>query len=211
MTAGAIGSFLAAHGLESAGFVATAVGIWLTTKRSILCWPIILAADLLYLGVFYQARLLSDALLQFFFIAFTLYGWWNWWRGVRSDGEVRVEPLPMRNLLIALFLGAIGSVALGAVAVRLGAALPYLDATLASYSLVASWWEARKHTANWWAWIVIDVIYVGEYWYKQLWLTGVLYAGLVVLAVIGLRAWRRAERARQTAACTTFSSGSPAM
>ena len=31
--------------------------------------------------------------LQVFFLAFTLYGWWHWWRGVREDGEVRVVPL----------------------------------------------------------------------------------------------------------------------
>ena len=209
MIAGLIGSFLVAHGVESAGFVTTAVGIWLTTRRSMLCWPVVLTADVLYLVVFYHAALLSDALLQVFFIAFTLYGWWNWRRGVQEEGEVRVVPLPMRNLLIALLIGAAGSIVLGAVTVRLGAALPYLDAALASYSLVASWWEARKHTANWWAWIVIDIVYVGEYWYKRLWITGVLYGGLVVLATIGLRAWQRAERANQTAACTTFSSGSP--
>lgn len=211
MSATEIGNYLAAHGIEWAGFFTTALGIWLTTRRSMWCWPVILVADLLYLVVFFQARLLSDTLLQIFFVAFTLYGWWNWWHGVQDDGEVRVAPLPLHSLLVALLLGALGSFALGAVTVRMGAALPYLDATLASYSLVASWWEARRHTANWWAWIVIDIAYVGEYWYKGLWITGVLYGALVVLAVIGLRAWQRAEKARQTAACTTFSSGSPAI
>lgn len=77
------------------------------------------------------------------------------------------------------------------------AALPYLDATLTSYSLVASWWQARKHTANWWLWIVVDLVYIGEYLYKDLWPTALLYAGLVALAVLGLRDWQRAEAATQ--------------
>ena len=72
------------------------------------------------------------------------------------------------------------------------AALPWLDAPLASFSLVASWWQARKHIANWWLWIVIDVLYVGEYIYKQLWPTALLYALLVALAILGLRDWKRA-------------------
>jgi nicotinamide mononucleotide transporter len=80
-----------------------------------------------------------------------------------------------------------------------GAALPYMDAALAVYSLVASWWQARKHTANWWLWIAIDAVYIGEYVYKDLWLTSVLSAGLVLLAVLGLRDWQRAA-ASQTAA-----------
>ena len=76
--------------------------------------------------------------------------------------------------------------------VRVGAALPHLDAALASYSLVASWWQARKHTANWWLWIAVDAIYIGEYLYKNLWPTALLYLLLVILAVIGLVDWRRA-------------------
>jgi len=83
-------------------------------------------------------------------------------------------------------------VLLGWLMVRVGAALPHLDAALTSYSLVASWWAARKHTANWWLWIAVDLIYIGEYVYKDLRLTAVLYAGLVFLAALGLRDWRRA-------------------
>lgn len=187
-----VSDFFKTHGLELAGTITTVLGIWLTTRRLLVCWPVTLAADLLYLVVFYRAQLLSDALLQMFFVAFTLYGWWHWWRGVRDDGEVRVARLARSSLLIALIAGAAGSLVLGELAKRLHAALPYLDATLASYSLVASWWQARKHIANWWLWIVVDLIYIGEYVYKDLWLTAGLYAGLVALAVLGLRDWRRA-------------------
>lgn len=172
--------------------LATVIGIWLTTKRLLICWPVVLLADFLYLAVFYQSRLYSDALLQIFFVVFTLYGWWHWWRGVREEGEVRVVPLPFNSMIGAIVAGAAGSVLLGAIAVRLHASLPHLDAVLASYSLVASWWGARKHLANWWLWIAVDLVYIGEYLYKDLWLTALLYAGLVGLAVLGLRDWRRA-------------------
>jgi nicotinamide mononucleotide transporter len=188
-------NYLGANWLEIAGTVTTIIGIWLTTRRTLLCWPVVLAADVIYLIVFYRAQLLSDALLQIFFVAFTLYGWWHWWRGVRAEGEVRVEPLKLSSLLIALIAGAAGSFVLGEVAKRLHAALPYLDATLTSYSLVASWWQARKHTANWWLWIVVDTVYIGEYLYKDLRATAMLYAGLVALAGLGLRDWRRAAAA----------------
>jgi nicotinamide mononucleotide transporter len=197
MIAHTIGQFVHEHWLELAGWSTTLVGIWLTTRRNLLCWPITLAADVLYLVVFYQARLLSDSLLQAFFVVFTLYGWWNWWRGVRQEGEVRVVPLPVRSLVLALVTGAAGTVLLGFVARRLNAALPYLDAALTSYSLVGSWWQARKHIENWWLWIVVNLFYIGEYIYKDLWPTAVLYALLVALAVLGLRDWRRAPVAVQ--------------
>ncbi len=190
-------NYVTANWLEIAGTVTAVVGIWLTTRRSMLCWPIVLASDIIYLIVFYRAQLLSDALLQGFFLVFTFYGWWHWWRGVREEGEVRVVPLAMRNMALGLVAGAVGSFVLGELAKRAHAALPYLDSTLASYSLVAGWWGARKHTANWWLWIVVDVVYIGEYLYKDLKTTAALYAGLVVLAVMGLRDWRRAENAHE--------------
>jgi nicotinamide mononucleotide transporter len=75
------------------------------------------------------------------------------------------------------------------------AALPWLDAALTSFSLVAQWWQGRRHVAAWWLWIAVDVIYVGEYVYKHLLITAVLYAGFIALAAMGLRQWRQAEPA----------------
>jgi nicotinamide mononucleotide transporter len=200
MTWTGIVNYLVANWVELAGAATTALGIWLTARRVIWCWPVVLVADVLYIIVYRKVLLLSDAMLQVFFLGFTLYGWWHWWRGIREDGEVRVEPLGRTSMLAGLAAGAVGCVALGAVTVRLGAALPFLDAALASYSLVGSWWQARKHIANWWLWVVVDTIYVGEYIYKNLWPTAVLYAGLVALAIVGLRDWRRAAATNQMAA-----------
>ena len=199
MTGTIIANYLLAHWVELAGFITTAVGIWLTTKRLLICWPVVLAADIFYLAVFYQARLYSDALLQIFFIGFTLYGWWHWWRGLRNEGDVRVVPLSAVELVSGLMAGAAGAFALGWIMVRMGAALPHLDAALTSFSLLGSWWQARKNIANWWLWIVVDSVYVGEYFYKDLRLTAILSVGLVVLAVLGLRDWQRAAKTHQMA------------
>ena len=43
MTAAAIGHFFIAHWLELAGFATTWLGIWLTARRNMWCWPITLA------------------------------------------------------------------------------------------------------------------------------------------------------------------------
>ncbi len=187
----AIANYLAANWIEDAGVVTTVLGIWLTTRRKLICWPVVLISDVLYLIVFYRVKLYSDALLQIFFLAFTLYGWWYWWRGVREEGEVRVVRLPLASMLAGLAAGAVGTVMLAWLMVRIGAALPRLDAALTSYSLVATWWQTRKHTASWWLWIAVDLVYIGEYLYKGLRPTAALYALLVALAVVGLREWRR--------------------
>ncbi len=187
-----IANYLSTNWLENVAAIITLVGIYLTTRRTLICWPVVLVSDVLYLIVFHQKNLKSDAFLQVFFIGFTLYSWWNWTRGARVDGVVRVVPMHWKDWLAGLLVGALGSILVGWWMARIGAALPHIDATLAVFSLVASWWEARKHTANWWLWIVVDTFYVGEYLYTSMWSTAVLYAGFVALAVLGLRNWRRA-------------------
>jgi nicotinamide mononucleotide transporter len=194
----AIASYLAANWMEDAGALTAVVGIWLTTRRKLLCWPVVLVSDVLYLVVFYRVRLYSDAMLQAFFLAFTLYGWWYWWRGVRDEGEVRVVRLTLPGLFAGLAAGAAGSVLLGVLMTGIGAALPHLDAVLTSYSLVATWWQTRKHIANWWLWIAVDLIYIGEYIYKGLRPTAALYLLLAALAALGLRDWQRASRSSES-------------
>jgi len=192
MTWTAATAYFAVHGLEIAGAITAVLGIWLTTRRKVICWPVTLVSIFIYMAVFFRAGLLSDALLQVFFVVFTFYGWWHWRRGVREEGQVRVVPLSRASLWLAVILGVPGSFLLGTLARHLHAALPYLDAVLMSYSLVATWWQARKHIANWQLWIAVDVVYIGEYIYKDLWPTALLYAALVGLAILGLRDWRRA-------------------
>jgi len=78
------------------------------------------------------------------------------------------------------------------------AALPWLDAMLAALSLVAQWWQARRHIATWWLWIIVDVVYVGMYAVKSLHATAALYLVFVALAASGLQAWKKAARQEGT-------------
>ncbi|MFZ0662261.1 MAG: nicotinamide riboside transporter PnuC [Acidobacteriaceae bacterium] len=183
--------------LEIVAVLFSLAGIWLGTRRYVLSWPVVLISILLYSVVFYRARLYSDTLLQAAFLVFTLYGWFYWQRGVREEGTVRVEPLGWRAALAGLAAGAVSSLLLGFVMARYtNAALPHIDSTLTSFSLVATWWQTRKHTANWLLWIVLDCIYTGVFVYKELYWTSVLYLLLVFLALLGLRDWRRAAESQ---------------
>lgn len=181
--------------IELAAALLSAWGVWLTAKRQPWCWPIGLLSVLVYTWIFIDAKLYSDALLQLAFAILIGYGWYRWLQHMGDDGRVQVAPLPRRQAGLHLVFGTLGALALGAAMHRwTDAALPWLDAALTAFSLVAQWWQARRHIAAWWLWIVVDVIYVGEYVYKSLLITSVLYAGFVVLAAIGLRSWRQASQ-----------------
>lgn len=187
--------------LEWSAVVASLLGVWLMAQRRMLAWPLGLVAVALYAVVFAQARLYSDALLQGVFAGFLVYGWVNWHRRRQQDGDIRIVPLHRRAALRDLGIGVAGGLALGALMhTHTDAALPWLDAMLAALSLVAQWWEARRHAATWWLWIVVDIVYVGMYAAKSLHLTAALYAVFIALAVMGLRAWTKAAAPQTTRA-----------
>ena len=136
-------------------------------------------------------KIYSDMLLQGVYVLLQSYGWWRWRQGLDPEGHVQVGPLPLREGLLSLLAGAAGALVLGGIMHRYtDAALPWLDSSLTGFSLVASFWAARKRIANWGLWIVLDSIYVGVFIYKGQYPTAALYAGFVVLALYGLRRWQ---------------------
>lgn len=181
--------------LELIAALVSVAAVWLTALRRVVSCPIGIASVILYAWVFIAARLYSDALLQGIFGVMIVYSWVYWSRHLDAGERVVVVPLARRAAAIHVVLGVACAIALGYVMQRFtNAALPWLDSALTAFSLVAQWWQARRHVAAWWLWIIVDVIYVGEYVYKRLDITSVLYAGFVVLAIVGLRQWQRARR-----------------
>jgi nicotinamide mononucleotide transporter len=178
--------------LELLAVLVNMLGVWLTAQRIRWCWPVGVLAVSLYAWIFYEVKLYSDTLLQGAFALMQGYGWWQWSRSGLDQGKVHVAPLPRREALMGLATGLIGGALLGAsMAHFTDAALPWLDAQLAIFSLVASVWAARRFAASWILWIVVDLIYVAMYVLKDLPLTAGLYVGFIVLALYGWRGWRR--------------------
>lgn len=179
--------------LEIMAVIVSFLGIWLTAKRWMLCWPVNLLACTLYFRIFLDVRLYADMVLQGIFAGAILYGWFLWARGRTDMGEVVIVPLAPMRAVLGLMSGAAGAVTIGWFMHRFtDAALPWMDAALSSFSLVAQYWTARRHAASWLLWIAVDIIYVGMFAFKNLWLTAGLYAAMILLAVLGYRRWRTA-------------------
>lgn len=177
---------------EIAGTLFGVVAVWLTTRQNVWCWPLGIVNVLLYAVVFYQSKLYADMGLQLVYVGFALYGWYHW-----------LHPGPSRRVLPVTRIGAAAALSLVAafavaswglstfLATRTDASLPSVDAATTVASLTAQWLQARKVLENWYVWIVTDLIYIAMYVYKDLFLTAGLYLVFTILAVVGLREWRR--------------------
>ena len=155
----------------------------------------------LYAIVFYQVKLYADMGLQVVYAGLSVYGWYEWLHGGENRTELHVTRTgPRLGALLALIAVA-GSVLLGMLLHRAtDAALPFMDSALSSTSLVAQWMMTRKKLENWLVWSAVDVLYVGMFIYKGLYLTSALYAVFLALAVGGYIKWRRSMTAVTAAA-----------
>lgn len=180
---------------EIAAATLSASAVWLTTRRSPWCFPVGLLSVSVYIWVYFGARLYSEVLLQCIWVVMLVAGWLRWLRHLDGTGHVRVATLAPRLAALHLLAGIGAGLALGYAMHRwTNASLPWLDAMLTALSLVGQLWQNRRHVAAWWMWIAVDLVYIGMFVNKQLFVTALLYAGFVALAVKGLRDWRRAAR-----------------
>ncbi len=186
--------------LEIAAFILNVLGVWLTSKQYRICWLVNIIAVVLYMIIFYQVHLYADALLQGVFVIMQLYGWLSW---TKASAAKPLHAGYMNKAVMArsLLIGAAGGLILGLLfSTYTQASLPWLDSMLASFSLVASYWAARKYIESWAMWCVLDAIYVLMYLHKSLNLTAFLYFIFILLALNGWRMWKSQWKTGQQAA-----------
>jgi nicotinamide mononucleotide transporter len=142
--------------------------------------------------------------LQVVYFALSLYGWYEWLYGGEHRTELHVSRVT-RTLGVRLaVIGVASAVIIGTLLARFtDAALPYLDSATTSTSLVAQWMMTRKILENWAVWVAVDVVYIGMFIFKELYLTAGLYAVFLVLAVMGFRQWKRSLIERERGIGTT--------
>lgn len=207
---------------EILGVITGALGIFLIARERVWGWPVSIVSSAVYVFIFIEAKLYADAGLQVCYVVLCAYGWFAWWRGSR-DGQVggggaevgaevgvdgvppiRVRRAPAAHVRLALITGAVTSGILFLLLRQTDAALPWLDAPTTAFSLVGQWMQARKWVQNWALWIVVDLVYVGLYVMKALYLTAGLYLLFAGLAVMGWMAWHRTLAERTTAPTSSF-------
>ncbi len=191
--------FAAMSPLEILGTITGLASVWLTVRRNIWCWPIGLISVVAYAILFYQVKLYADAGLQVFFFVTSIQGWYWWLKGSNSGGELPVTRLTAQQQLILALVTIVCVAIVGwAFMSYTDAHLPFWDAAAAGVSVTAQAIMLRKKIECWPLWLGVDVLYVGIYIYKKLYLTAGLYAIFLVLAAIGWQEWIQAEKAQSS-------------
>ena len=131
--------------------------------------------------------------LQVVYFVLSLYGWYEWLYGGKGHTALHVSRTPARSVARARRDRRRRS---GRLLGRLTSHFPASRCRTSTprsttASLIAQWMMTRKLLENWALWIVLDVVYVGMFIFKGLYLTAANYAVYLALAVMGYVAWKR--------------------
>ena len=184
--------------IEIIAIIISITGVTLTMKTQMWCWFFNFIAFVLYAYIFYEYKLYGETILQFIFIVMNLYGFYHWRKGKVEEHTIRIEKSNAPTLVMQMVLASIAGLLFGlGLHYFTDASLPILDAQLAAFSLLATYWTTQKYIATWVLWVIVDIIYVGMFLYKSLYLTAGLYAVFIGLAILGWKQWNAVKKQQQ--------------
>lgn len=208
--------------IEAVGTIAGLLCIWLASLEKISNYAFGLVNVTLFAIIFFQIQLYASLLLQLFFFAANVYGWYAWSRqSSNHEAELQIRWLPRSKALgwLAACVVAIGLLTLfinpffaflTRIAVSLMQALglqvsmpvlqpdafPFWDSCMTVLSVVAMILMTRKNVENWLLWVIVNVISVVIFARQGVYAMSLEYLLLTFIALNGSRMWINSARER---------------
>jgi nicotinamide mononucleotide transporter len=182
--------------IEITGAITGLVYVILEIRQKRAMWIVGALSALMYIVVFFNSSLYAAAILQFYYVVVSVYGWRKWGRissempNERAD-EITVK-LPVKRALYSLGAAAAGFVIILLILDNFSEdPYPGADAFVAVASMLATWWVSGKHIENWIVWIIADVAAAMLFFWQGLYATAILYVVYAIAAVAGYIHWRK--------------------
>ena len=168
----------------------------LAMRQNIFCWYAAFGSTAIFSWLFWDVSLVMESGLNVYYLIMAIYGWWVWRGNAQTSSktvEIKTWSLS-RHALIIVGVILISLVTGYGLEKNTSAALPYLDSFTTWGAVITTYMVAQKVLENWLYWLVIDTVAIYLYIDRELYLTALLMAVYVVLAVLGWFMWLKEYR-----------------
>ncbi|MCL1057943.1 nicotinamide riboside transporter PnuC [Shewanella gelidimarina] len=170
----------------------------LAMKGSVWCWPAALTSTAIYTVLFWKVSLLMESVLNVYYMAMAVYGYWLWSKGGNGHDGIKIVSWRLSTHLKLIAITTLLALIIGYfMATQTQASFPYLDAATTCFAVMTTFLVAKKVLENWIYWFVIDAVSIYLYVSKGLMLTSVLFVFYVVMVVFGYFMWRNKMKTQQ--------------
>lgn len=180
--------------LQIAGVVLGLIYLYLEYRASVWLWVVGVLMPVVHATLYLRQGLYADFSMQLYYIVAGIYGLCVWlWYGERSTSThegLKIRPMPQRVWLWSVVAASVVFVVIYQLLSRFtDSNVPVWDALTTALSIVAMWLLSRKYVEQWLWWLLVDLLTVALYFYKDIPLTASLYVLYSLLAVVGYRRW----------------------
>ncbi|TMM59332.1 nicotinamide mononucleotide transporter [Maribacter algarum] len=179
---------------EAIVLVTGILSVWYAKKENILVYPTGLIATVITVYLFFKDGLLGDMMMNFYWSAMSIYGWWNWSRKRDNEPVVQISRTSTREkgIGLGLFLATM-LINFGVYKVFGNEIEPsnYIDIFTSGMFFTAMWYMALKKIENWTLWIIADIITIPLYAYRGWGMLSFQYVIFTIIAVQAYFAWRK--------------------
>ncbi len=154
-----------------------------------IAWIFGILSSAIYVYLAFSGAIYLQAGLQFVYVVLGIFGFINW--GKSTETKLKIWSLQKHllvgipTLLLALTLGFVFS--------KTNQKLPYLDAFISAFAILATYLTSKSILENWLYWIVLNLLSM-YLWYNQDFDfkdTVFLFAVNTLMAVFGFILWRK--------------------
>ncbi|TRX56812.1 nicotinamide riboside transporter PnuC [Thalassomonas sp. M1454] len=166
----------------------------LVAKNNRWCWPAAFISTLIFTIIFYDVSLLMESLLNVYYMAMAIYGWYRWQNSkvLTADNQLPIITWPLLKHIKLVGSLTVLSLGLGFIMDNYTAAdFAYLDTFTTVFAVATTYLVTIKLYENWLYWIVINSLSVFLYLQKGLEPTALLAGFNVIMCIVGLINWYR--------------------
>ena len=180
--------------LEFIAFIFGIISVVYAKKENILVYPTGIICTVITIYLLYRAQYFGDMMMNVYYSAMSIYGWWNWSRVKDNHHIVLISRTNKKEYLTAsfFFLLTIG-ITFSVYKMNLDfLEIPnYIDIFTSGVFFTAMWLMANKKIESWIFWIVGDIITIPLYSYRGLGILSLQYLIFLILAIQGYYEWKK--------------------
>lgn len=186
--------------LEIFGVVASLWYLYLEIKQKPPMWILGSICSLIYVIVFYRAKIYADMSLNIYYVIISVYGFILWQKdkaSAESRNDDSADKITYTNLSwklgIVLLLITISIYVLIVCILKnfTDSPVPYRDSLVTTLSIVATWMLAKKIIQHWFIWIFVNFFSVYLFYTRNLYPTSILFVFYGTLSIVGYLNWKK--------------------
>jgi len=180
--------------IEVIGALAGLIYLYLEIKQNIWLWPVGIITSAFYIYVFFVSKFYADMGLQVYYLVISFYGWWHWLYG-NKNGQKKELQITRTSFKLWVYISMVTAVLFGLMVFILkkytDSPVPYGDSFVTALSITGTWMLAQKLIEHWWVWVVVNLVSLGLFIWKDLYPTSVLFFFYFTLAIYGYYQWKK--------------------